>query len=178
METIKQQEFLSWESALEMIQRLQSQGKHRMALLIGCECYLGVQLKHLLQLTWNDLIRKRQAVFLDYNRPLPVDLRICDQLFEIAWNCYQKMDITDDTELCFIKENGDTISASDIQSELKTIHKNETPYLRELSLATLRKTYGRRVILNFGNNNDMALITLSHCFNHRNVKMTKRFLGL
>ena len=178
MKTIKKKDLLPWDNAMDLIQRLMSHGKHQTALLIGCECYLGAQTKHLLQLTWNDLIHKRQALFQDEKRTLPVDLRVCDQLYEIVLRCHKAMAISDDSAYCFVNEGGEVLSAKDIQRELKEVKKYEVLNLQEFSLTTLRKTFGRKVIQQFGGDQDLALLALCHCFNHLNVKITRRFLNL
>lgn len=42
----------------------------------------------------------------------------------------------------------------------------------------MRKTFGRAVYNNAGDNSEMALVKLSELFNHSDIKTTRKYLGL
>lgn len=42
----------------------------------------------------------------------------------------------------------------------------------------MRKTFGRQVYNNAGNNTELALVKLSELFNHSDVRTTRKYLGL
>lgn len=42
----------------------------------------------------------------------------------------------------------------------------------------MRKTFGREIFQKSGTNAELALVKLSQLFNHSNVGVTKRYLGI
>lgn len=50
--------------------------------------------------------------------------------------------------------------------------------VKNLSTHSLRKTFGRHIYECTNGNGEMALVMLSELFNHSNISITKRYLGL
>ena len=50
--------------------------------------------------------------------------------------------------------------------------------IEHFSTHSLRKTFGRKVVEQAGENSEMALIKLSELFNHSSPMITRRYLGL
>ena len=50
--------------------------------------------------------------------------------------------------------------------------------VKNFSTHSLRKTFGRHIYERADSNGEMALVMLSELFNHSNIAITKRYLGL
>ena len=50
--------------------------------------------------------------------------------------------------------------------------------IKNFSCHSLRKTFGRQVFNMSGENSEMALVKLMEIYNHSNMSLTKRYLGL
>ena len=50
--------------------------------------------------------------------------------------------------------------------------------IKNFSTHSMRKTFGRQVYNNAGNNAELALVKLSELFNHSDIKTTRKYLGL
>jgi integrase len=61
---------------------------------------------------------------------------------------------------------------------LKEIKEQYNLKIEHFSTHSFRKTFGRRIVEQAGENSEMALIKLSELFNHSNISITKRYLGL
>ena len=61
---------------------------------------------------------------------------------------------------------------------MKDIRKKYRLKIKNFSCHSLRKTFGRQVYNMNSENSELALIKLMELFNHSNVAITKRYLGL
>ena len=59
--------------------------------------------------------------------------------------------------------------------EIKAIYKLN---IKNFSSHSMRKTFGRQIFNMSGENSEMALVKLMQIFNHSNMGITKRYLGL
>lgn len=50
--------------------------------------------------------------------------------------------------------------------------------VKNFSTHSLRKTFGRHIYENVSINGELALVMLSELFNHSNIAITKRYLGI
>lgn len=60
----------------------------------------------------------------------------------------------------------------------KTLKSKYSLHINNFSTHSMRKTFGREVFQKSGTNAEMALVRLSELFNHSNVAVTKRYLGI
>lgn len=60
--------------------------------------------------------------------------------------------------------------------EIKTGHGLKS--VKNFSTHSLRKTFGRHIYENASTNGELALVMLSELFNHSNIAITKRYLGI
>ena len=93
-------------------------------------------------------------------------------------DCYKSLCIIDRDELCFVNKYGKPISTQMINRHLKTIKSQYGLKIEHLSTHSFRKTFGRKVVSNAGEQSEMALIKLSEIFNHASPMITRRYLGL
>ena len=61
---------------------------------------------------------------------------------------------------------------------LKEIKTKYNLKIEHFSTHSLRKTFGRKVVEQAGENSEMALIKLSELFNHSSPQITRKYLGL
>ena len=94
-------------------------------------------------------------------------------------DCYNALLITDKSEKCFKSRGHRVYSIQRINMILKDIKKKyNIKSVRNFSTHSLRKTFGRHVYERADSNGEMALVMLSELFNHSNIAITKRYLGL
>ncbi|GAT63394.1 phage integrase family protein [Paludibacter jiangxiensis] len=79
---------------------------------------------------------------------------------------------------CFLSQKGTVYSIQRINIILKEIKVNYNLKIDHFSSHSLRKTFGRAVYNNSGNNAEFALVKLSELFNHSDVRTTRKYLGL
>ena len=65
-----------------------------------------------------------------------------------------------------------------INRHLKTIKQQYGLKVQNLSSHSFRKTFGRKIVQNAGEQSEMALIKLSEIYNHASPMITRRYLGL
>ena len=83
------------------------------------------------------------------------------------------------SEKCFISRKNSVYSIQRINVLLKGIKvKYGLKSVKNFSSHSLRKTFGRHVYEMADTNGEMALVMLSELFNHSNIAITKRYLGL
>ena len=107
------------------------------------------------------------------------EIRINSNFQKHAQKCYDALCITDMSQKCFISRKNSVYSIQRINVLLKGIKvKYGLKSVKNFSSHSLRKTFGRHVYEKADSNGEMALVMLSELFNHSNIAITKRYLGL
>ena len=107
------------------------------------------------------------------------EVRINKDFQKFAKQCYNALAIKDKSEKCFISRKNTVYSTQRINVLLKEIKiKYGLKSVKHISSHSLRKTFGRHIYEKAEGNGEMALIRLSELFNHSNIMVTKRYLGL
>lgn len=78
--------------------------------------------------------------------------------------------------LIFTSQKNGPYKIQSINRLLKTIFQKESKSLN-VSSHSLRKSFGRRVYENNGSS-EASLVYLSELFNHSNLRVTRRYLGI
>ena len=73
---------------------------------------------------------------------------------------------------------GTVFTVQRINVILKEVKRKYRLHVGNFSCHSLRKTFGRQVYNMNDNNAELALVKLMELFNHSNVAITKRYLGL
>ena len=92
-------------------------------------------------------------------------------------DCYQALTIQNMDELCFNSGRNKAYSIQWINLILKELKYRYNLKTNHFSTHSLRKTFGRKVFES-SDNAELALVKLMELFNHSNVSITKRYLGL
>lgn len=171
-------DYIEWDTMLNLVRRLFKDGDYRMSLLIGCGSFFGLRISDLLNLTWDMLTSREYFEIVEQKTGKKRMIRINADFQKHIKDCYDALDIVNTQEKCFISQKGTVFSVQRINVRLKEIKAKYGLKIDHISTHSLRKTFGRRVVENAGENSEMALIKLSELFNHSNPQVTRRYLGL
>ena len=75
-------------------------------------------------------------------------------------------------------QKGTVFTVQQINAILKEVKRKYRLHVGNFSCHSLCKTFGRQVYTMNGENAELALVKLMELFNHSNVAITKRYLGL
>ena len=163
---------------LSLVRRLYRDGNYRMSLLIGCGSFFGLRISDLLTLSWDMILDADSFTLYEKKTGKRRVVKVNKEFQRHIQNCYDALNIADDTEKCFISQKGSVFSIQRINTILKEIKKKYNIKIEHFSSHTLRKTFGRKVFESAGENANLALVRLSELFNHSSVAITKIYLGI
>lgn len=171
-------DYLEWDQMLLLVRKLFKDGNYRMSLLIGCGSFFGLRISDLLRLTWSMLLDEPQFTITEKKTGKRRVVKINSGFQAHIRDCYNALKIENRDELCFLSQKGTVYSIQRINVIFKTIKVKYGLKINNFSTHTMRKTFGRRVVEQAGENSEMALIKLSELFNHASPMITRRYLGL
>lgn len=175
---------LDWSEAMSLIDRLFCDGKIRESMLIACGCFLGLRISDMLPLKWEDVCSGNKELTIEEKKTgKSRSLRLNGTFLNHALKCWETLGRPVDT---FIlngqKKCGRThISRQCADQILDRIKQDyNVTSAKTFSAHSLRKTFGRRVWNQEckKGRGEMALMLLQDVFNHSNVNITKRYLGI
>ena len=172
-------DYIEWDKAVNLVHRLYNDGDYRLSLLVGCGIFFGLRISDILQLTWDMLLSDKSFELIEKKTKKHREIRINSNFQKHVQKCYDALSITDSSEKCFISRKNTVYSTQRINVLLKEIKiKYGLKSVKHISSHSLRKTFGRHIYEKAEGNGEMALIRLSELFNHSNIMVTKRYLGL
>ena len=171
-------DYIEWNTMLNLVRRLYKDGNYRMSLLIGCGCFFGLRISDILQLSWDMLLDKDSFTLNEKKTDKRRIIRINDGFQKHIQDCYNALKIQDKSQKCFLSNKKVVYSVQRINIVLKEIKERYNLKVEHLSTHSFRKTFGRRIVEQAGENSEMALIKLSELFNHSSPMITRRYLGL
>ena len=172
-------DYIEWNTAINLVHKLYKDGKFRMSLLIGCGIFFGLRISDILQLTWDMLLSEPTFVIIEKKTQKRREVKINTSFQEHIKDCYRALDIKDEQEKCFMSPRGGVYSIQRINVLLKEIkQKYNLKSVKNFSSHSLRKSFGRHVYEMADTNAEMALVLLSELYNHSNISITKRYLGI
>ena len=171
-------DYIEWDTMLNVVRRLFKDGDYRMSLLIGCGSFFGLRISDLLRLTWEMLLSEDNFIIIEQKTGKKRTIRINADFQKHIRDCYNALEIEDISKKCFISRKGTVFSIQRVNVRLKEIKAKYSLKIDHISTHSLRKTFGRKVVENAGENSEMALIKLSELFNHSGPQVTRRYLGL
>lgn len=104
-------------------------------------------------------------------------ISINPQLKQLINDCHEKINPVG-FQFVFVSQKKSVYSTQRLNVMLKEIKATYKLNIKNFSCHSLRKTFGRQVFSMSGENSEMALIKLMEIFNHSNMGITKRYLGL
>ncbi len=171
-------DYMEWDTMLNLVRRLYRDGKYRLSLLIGCGSFFGLRVSDLLTLTWSMLLDGDGFELIEKKTKKHRKVKINAGFQKHIQDCFDALHITDKEEKCFISRKHCVFSIQRLNVLFKEIKKDYGLKIEHFSTHTMRKTFGRRVVAQAGENSEMALIKLSELFNHASPQITRRYLGL
>jgi integrase len=169
---------LEWETATNLVRKLYRDGDYRMSLLIGCGIFFGLRISDLRQLTWAMLLNDDKFIINEQKTGKRREVTINRQFQQHVKDCAEALTITEFSEHCFISHKKAVYSTQRINVLLKQIKQRYNLKIEHFSTHSLRKTFGYRIYTSSGDNAEVALVKLMELFNHSNVAVTKRYLGI
>ena len=182
--THKPADALDWDEAMKLISRLSKDGRHRDVMLISTGCFLGLRISDILKLKWEDLLNEDTIELREKKTGKKRILKINKTYKEIIIQCHELLNQPPVDRLIFgnpLNEYRTPVSRQRIAYILREIKKTyRLKSAKTFSSHSLRKTFGRRIWENEcqNNNGDKVLVLLCEVFNHSNVNITKRYLGI
>ncbi len=171
-------DYLDWDVMLNLIRRLFKDGNYRISLLIGCGCFFGLRISDILSLSWEMLLDSDSFALNEKKTGKKRVIKINEGFQKHIKDCFNALKIQDKSEKCFVSNKKMVYTVQRINVILKEIKTKYNLKIEHFSTHSLRKTFGRKVVENAGENSEMALIKLSELFNHSSPMITRRYLGL
>ena len=171
-------DFLVWSDAMNLIRKLAKDGNYKMSLLIALGCFTGLRISDILALRWNQILYTEEFTIIEKKTGKQRTLRLNPQLQKHIQECYEQIKPIGIKAPILVSQKGTVFTVQAINRILKEIKKKYRLKIKNFSCHSLRKTFGRQVYTMNDNNAELALVKLMELFNHSNVAITKRYLGL
>ena len=171
-------DYLVWSDAMNLIRKLAKDGNYKMSLLIAIGCFTGLRISDILALRWNQILSVDEFTVIEKKTGKQRTLRLNLQLQKHIQECYEHIKPIGIKAPILVSQKGTIYTIQAINRILKDIKKKYRLKIKNFSCHSLRKTFGRQVYNMNSENSELALIKLMELFNHSNVAITKRYLGL
>ena len=170
--------YLEWNTMLNLIRKLFKDGNYRMSLLIGCGCFFGLRISDILSLSWDMLLDSDSFTLIEKKTGKNRIIKINSGFQNHIKDCFKALNIQNKLEKCFLSNKKSIYTVQRINVMFKETKSKYNLKIEHFSTHSLRKTFGRKVVEQAGENSEMALIKLSELFNHSSPMITRRYLGL
>lgn len=171
-------DYLQWDEAMKLIRLLYKDANYKMSLLIGVGCFWGLRISDILSLRWKDILNVDEFSIIEHKTGKQRTIRINSQLKRHITDCYKQINPIGVNAPILVSQKGTTYTIQRINIILKEIKAQYKLSIKNFSCHSLRKTFGRQVYNQNSDNAELALVKLMELFNHSNVAITKRYLGL
>lgn len=171
-------DYIEWDTMLKLVRNLFNDGNYKMSLLISLGSFWGLRISDILRLTWNQILDNEQFEIFEKKTGKRRVIKINPQLHNHIVDCYDKIKPAHKECKCFVSQKGTVYSVQRINVIFKEIKEKYNLKIDHFSTHSLRKTFGRAVYNQSGNNAEFALVKLSELFNHSDIKTTRKYLGL
>ena len=171
-------DYLQWNEAINLIRSLSKDRDYKMSLLIAIGCFWGLRISDILSLRWNQILNVDEFSIIEHKTGKQRTIRINPQLKRHIANCYKQINPIGINAPILVSQKGTVYTIQRINIILKEIKAKYKLSVKNFSCHSLRKTFGRQVYNQNSDNAELALVKLMELFNHSNVAITKRYLGL
>ena len=171
-------DYLEWDSMLKLIRSLFNDGDFKMSLLIALGSFWGLRISDLLNLTWIQILNVEQLEILEKKTGKRRIIKINAQLQKHITECYESIQPFKIESKCFLSQKGTVFSIQRINVILKKLKDKYNINIDKYSSHSFRKTFGRAIYRNSGNDAEFALVKLCELFNHTDIRTTRKYLGL
>lgn len=171
-------DYLDWNQAMNLVRKLYDDKNYRMSLLISFGSFWGLRISDILSLRWNDIYNKDEFQLNEKKTQKNREIKINAQLKRHISDCYNIIRPVSLDEFVFISQKGTVYSIQRINVILKDLKIRYDLKIKNFSSHSLRKCFGRTIFERSGENAELAIVKLSHLFNHSNPAITRRYLGI
>lgn len=171
-------DYLEWDSNILLISKLFQNQNYKFSLLIALGSFFGVRISDLLNLRWCDILNGDTLSIIEKKTKKQRSIKINDQLKKHIQSCYKEIKPLSPNDYIFTSQKGGVYSVQRINVVFKEIRVKYNLKIKNFSTHSMRKTFGRQIYNNAGSNAELALVKLSELFNHSDVRITRRYLGL
>lgn len=171
-------DYLEWDSNILLISKLFQDQNFKFSLLIALGSFFGVRISDLLNLKWCDILNSDTLTIIEKKTKKQRTIKINEQLKKHILACYKEIKPQSGNDYIFTSQKGSVYSVQRINIIFKEIKVRYNLKIKNFSTHSMRKTFGRQVYNNAGNNAELALVKLSELFNHSDVRTTRKYLGL
>lgn len=169
---------LEWNEAMNLIRKLYEDGNYRISLLVALGSFWGLRISDILHLKWIQIIDQDKLTLVEKKTGKSREIKINPQLMRHISDCHEKIRPRTMDEFIFTSQKGSIYSVQRINVILKEIKVTYNLKIRNFSSHSLRKCFGREIFNRSGSNAELAIVKLSHLFNHSNPAITRRYLGI
>ena len=171
-------DYLQWDEAMKLIRLLYKDANYKMSLLISVGCFWGLRISDILSLRWNDILNVDEFSIIEHKTGKQRTIRINPQLKRHIADCYKQINPIGINAPVLVSQKRTVYTIQRINIILKEIKAEYKLSIKNFSCHSLRKTFGRQVYNQNADNAELALVKLMELFNHSNIAITKRYLGL
>jgi integrase len=171
-------DFLEWGQAMNLIRNLYNDERYKMSLLVSFGCFFGLRISDILNLKWETIYDKDEFELIEKKTNKKREIKVNAQLKKHIYDCYQQINPKSFDEFIFTSQKGGIYSVQRINVILKGIKIKYNLKIKNFSTHSLRKCFGREIFNRSGENAELAIVKLSHLFNHSNPAITRRYLGI
>jgi len=170
-------DYLDWDQMLNLVLKLFKDEKYKMSLFIALGSFWGLRVSDLATLKWEEILNVNEITITEKKTKKKRVISINPQLKQLINDCHEKINPVG-FQFVFVSQKKSVYSTQRLNVMLKEIKATYKLNIKNFSCHSLRKTFGRQVFSMSGENSEMALIKLMEIFNHSNMGITKRYLGL
>lgn len=171
-------DYLEWSQAMNLVRNLYNDGNYRISLLIACGSFWGLRISDILSLKWKQVYNLDEFELIEMKTKKVREIKINPQLKKHITNCHDRIKPKSCDEHIFISQKGSVYSVQRINVILKNLRTRYNLKIKNFSTHSLRKSFGREIFNRSEGNAELALVKLSHLFNHSNPAVTRRYLGI
>ena len=169
---------LEWSQAMNLVRNLFNDENYRISLLIAMGAFWGLRISDILSLKWEQVLDLDEFELIEKKTQKNREIKINQQLKQHIRDCYREIKPRSSDEFVFTSQKGSVFSIQRINVILKDLKAKYNLKIKNFSTHSLRKCFGREVFNRSEGNAELAIVKLSHLFNHSNPAITRRYLGI
>lgn len=163
---------------MNLIRNLYRDGDYRISLLVAFGSFWGLRISDILSLQWQQVYDMDEFELVEKKTQKRRVIKINGQLKKHINDCYQKIKPQSVEDYIFISKKGSVYTVQRINVILKELKVRYNLKINNFSSHSLRKCFGREIFIRSDSNAELALVKLSHLFNHSSPAITRRYLGI
>jgi len=171
-------DYLEWNQSMNLVRNLYNDENYKISLLISFGSFWGLRISDILSLKWEQVYDKDEFLIVEKKTKKNREIKINQQLKRHISDCYTRINPRSNDEFIFTSQKGSVYSIQRINVILKELRTTYNLKIKNFSSHSLRKCFGREIFNRSAENAELAIVKLSHLFNHSNPSITRRYLGI